>query len=95
MIPTGIEKSIEASDFSIWPNPARDFINVYAPKSDDLHFEISNLKGSIVNISKLDIKQKNQDTFRIGLPSDLSQGQYHLKISTKTRTEVIPFLIER
>ncbi len=95
VIPTGVEKFTDISSFSIWPNPARDFINVYAPMSDDLHFEISNLNGSVINISKLDIEQKNEDTFRIGLPSDLSPGQYHLKISTKNRTEVIPFLVER
>jgi sugar lactone lactonase YvrE len=91
---SGIENEMSEADISIWPNPAKEFINVFVRGTEKLQFDILNLNGSIVNRNSLVINKKNDDTYIISLPSEMTLGHYLLKVSGKTKTEVIPFIKE-
>jgi len=83
-IKTNIESVINAIEFSIYPNPASDFINIQ--QSNDCrtpyHLTLYSFLGNVVKTEKI-----NQVNHRLDV-SGLKQGVYLIRISVKNNNQI-------
>ena len=80
--PTAVEV-IEPDEIIIFPNPANDMIYIGGVENEDIKVYIYNLAGGIV-------KQTNRSFVNV---SDLNNGIYLLKLTTKTNTVVRKIIV--
>ena len=73
------------SDVSIYPNPARDFLNISAGEKID-SATIYDLTGRIVKKSN-----PNKETFNFNI-SDFSNGVYLIKLNSGNKESTIKFI---
>jgi hypothetical protein len=78
----------EATIFSIYPNPAKDYVTISSKllleKGSKIY--IYNLLGSLVQ--QINVDNSNNSTINIDV-SDLSKGTYVVSINTKTHSRLV------
>jgi len=86
-IPTSIKKQNNIEDFTLYPNPAMDLLNIDLGKAENGFVEIIDLMGRIINkesISNTNFKQLNV--------SGLSKGIYFIRLQLSQGTSVKSFI---
>ncbi len=92
--PSSLENKLEIPGMAVWPNPARDFLNLYVPIIEgDYQLEIYDLNSNLVYSYNYLRNTVIDNTIKINLPSELKAGKYHLKVNSKSGTEVLSFMI--
>ena len=77
---TGIDQYTNTEDLLIFPNPAKNYIQVYAARDD--HYKFKNFQ--ILTIDGKIIKEGRLESERIDI-SDLNKGLFLLSIKTDER----------
>lgn len=73
------------SDIKIYPNPAKDFVNIDVPNTDNYHVEIYDMSGRTV------YKNKNQKQINT---SKFKSGVYNLVLRTDTQSIVNKLIVK-
>lgn len=76
----------KGSDFSIFPNPALDFINVQGPKDINAQAKIFNTMGQVIKTFTLNQENQHVDV------SEMPSGTYFLMIEQSEGTNVLKFV---
>ena len=86
--PTGFN-NIESQNFKIYPNPARDFVNIEIQDNENKNtlVEIVNVNGQVIYSETI-----NNNTKTINL-SDYSSGIYHVRINTSVKRIIKKLII--
>jgi hypothetical protein len=81
---SSVEKPIISDGFNIYPNPAKDFINIEFNnlKKDELNVEIIDITGKIVKNCKYSNVNSENQTIKIDL-SNLPDGIYTCNVRGK------------
>lgn len=86
VFPTGLDE-ISNTNFTVYPNPAQDVLNVKGLDLNNAEFQILDISGRIVNTSLFRI---NNSTIDI---SSLSRGTYHLVLfNNSEKVDIVKFL---
>ena len=91
----GIEPAISKTDFSLYPNPAYDRLNlrIIGNTASEINYEIIDISGKNLASGRFDGKGGNLFSMDI---SSFERGYYLLKIFTSAgETRVLPFMISR
>ena len=91
MVKVNFEKDY---DFKVYPNPARDNIElqIVANKGGNAEIYVYNSLGAVVDMKPLAIKKGNNSTvFNL---NGYSKGVYHMKIKTENNLNNITFVVE-
>jgi len=75
--PISVEEVL-ANQFKIYPNPAKNQLNIFSNSSSELKMEIFALQGDLIMRQSVDLGDNPIDV------SQISKGAYYLKIQTKT-----------
>jgi len=90
-IQMGIEDNFEVNEFSIFPNPAGNFLNILnknAKKIEEL--SMIDITGKIVTAFNFNNNYSNEK-MTIDIPQSLKSGFYLLKIKVENNTQFIKF----
>ncbi|AOW21147.1 PQQ-dependent sugar dehydrogenase [Urechidicola croceus] len=78
------------SKFSVYPNPAKDILNIYNPNNTEYSYKIVNLLGKVV-LSNNEISRENTNRLDI---SSLNSGIYIINIQSVERNYTQKLIIE-
>lgn len=96
--PTSIQEQNEIISFSVFPNPAKENINVqyFSLNEQPISFSLSDLNGKLIyQTDEFSVKSGN-NTFHLSLPSDaISSGIYFLKSTQGNITKVTRVNIQK
>lgn len=89
--PTSVQEQNEMASFSVYPNPAKENINVqyFSLTNEAIAFSIIDLSGKLIYQTELFSVKSGNNTFHLSLPSDdISSGIYFLKSTQGKITKV-------
>jgi hypothetical protein len=90
----GIETQTVDVNYSVFPNPAKDLINVniLSNKADDVQISLIDLTGKILSQSMLQLSGNIPNTAQFSI-SNYSNGVYFVKINSSTIQKTIKVAI--
>ena len=91
-IAVGLEEITFIKQVKLYPNPARDIINIELESAEinELTYEVINMFGSVMMTNQVQVLPgENNNTFNL---SKLPAGYYFVRIRSEEQANVLPFL---
>jgi len=86
---SGLVSDFPELDFTLFPNPSKEHINLRFTRSTSIQYELIDISGKIIATGT-----RNSNTIHKVSTSVLPSGMYFVKIIAETGVGILPFIIE-